>query len=129
MVRYRGRRLAKPLNHEQHDVIALRQGWLEIDAELFGRIDKIDVAFLFEFACKGVEHALARLNAPARKMPAADISVFDQEHTALLVNHEPAHAERQPARKAPIEGRKRARRARRQESQVAQDRMKPSHVS
>src|SRR5262249_37496783 len=95
VVRQRGSRLMKPLNHEQHHVIAPRQHWVEIDPKLFGRTDKIDVAFLLEFTRKGLEHRLARLNASAREMPTADIGVLDQEHAALLVDDEAAYAERQ----------------------------------
>src|SRR5215469_15690775 len=102
---------------------------MEIDAELFGRIDKFDVAFLFEFASKGVEHGFARLDSATREMPAAHIRVLDQEHAALPIDHETTHAERQSARQAPAEVHEWARSARRQESQVAQKRMKRRHVN
>ena len=129
VVRHRRRRLTKVTYHEQYDVIALRNRRVEIDAELFRCAVKLDVALLLEFACKGVEHGLARLDATAREMLAVNIRVLDQEHAAVPVDHETAHAERQSARQAPIQGHERARSVRRQESQLAENRMKQRHVS
>src|SRR5260370_28404896 len=128
VVRNRRRRLTKVTYYEQYHVIALRNRRMEIDAELLRRPDKLDVALLLEFAREGVEHGLARLDATARKMPAVNIRVLDQEHAALPVDHEAAHAERQSARQAPIQGHDRARSVSRQESQTAQNALNHAHV-
>src|SRR5262249_38755041 len=97
--------------------------------ERFGRIDKFDVAFLLQFAGKGIEHGLARLDAAAREMPAADIRVLDQKHPALRVDHETTNAERQPPGQTPIEMHQWARSARCGQSQLAENGMKLRHVS
>src|SRR5262249_16771890 len=73
------------------------------DAVQRRRAGELDVAFLGELARERGDQRLARLDAAAGQVPAAHISVLDQEDAALLVDDDAADAERETAREAPVQ--------------------------
>ena len=83
--------------------MAPRSASIEIDREQRRLFAQLDVAFFAQFARQGAHQRLADFDAAAGQMPAVDVAVLDQKNAAGAVDHQAAHAERQPAGEAPID--------------------------
>src|SRR5690348_8973606 len=68
---------------------------------------QFDIAFLAQLARKRRKQRLVLLDAATRQMPSGNIGVLDQEHPAVAVQDQAAHAESQASRKPPISVEKR----------------------
>jgi hypothetical protein len=90
-------------NDEQCDVVATRRAFVEVDRVKLRRGSELDVALFGQLARKGFEKRLARLNAPARQMPAIDVGMLDQKNPAVSVNDNRANAQSRRTREPPIE--------------------------
>ena len=62
-----------------------------------------DSALLQEFALECLEQSLAGLDPATRQVPARDVTVLDEEQTALRVDYDRLHTQRHAAGKARIE--------------------------
>jgi putative glutathione S-transferase len=103
VVGLRRRRLAEGGDDVERDVVALRHPRVEINRMQRRLFDKVDVALLLELAGERIEQRFSGLDAAAGQVPAAHISVLDEEDAAALVDDKAAHPERQSARQPPIE--------------------------
>ena len=63
---------------------------------------KADVALLLQLPLQGALHGLADLDAAAGQLPARHVGVEDQEHPAVPVEHQAAHAQRHATLEPPI---------------------------
>ena len=83
--------------HIDRDMVARRHmDVVEQPVQLQRRLD-LDAGFLGHLADQRMLAGFARLDAAAGKMPAGRIAVLDQQHAALLVERDAAHAERHRA--------------------------------
>src|SRR5579872_2358061 len=76
---------------------------VEIDREQSRRAAQFDIALLAQLAHECARQGFVDFDAAARQMPAGDIAVLDQEHAALRIDHQGAHADGQSACKAPMQ--------------------------
>ena len=83
-------------------MVAPRDPAIEIHGVENGRLARLNIAFLAQFALERLKERFTFLDASARQMPTQDIGVLDQEDAALPVEYEAANPKREPARKSPI---------------------------
>ena len=84
-------------------MVAPRRARVEEQTVQARRGGEADVALLRQFARQRLDAALTRLDAAAGQVPARDIGVAHQQHTARAVEDDAAHAHGEAARQAEVE--------------------------